>query len=158
MPLTFNSIRPVGGMADLRRRHHQADRRGIVEALAHVPGLAFLLGGVLQIAAGHIQPGGIAPDMRQRVGLGDVRAALADRDDQFHLVVQLRALRRIGHVGVVQQQGVGGLHEEERRLPVRIAAHLPGVFGVVAADTKDTPDRESAAARDGNGVIDRGGR
>ena len=84
-------------------------------------------------------------------------AALADGDDQFHLVMKLVALRRVGHVGVVQQQRIGRLHEEERRLAVGVAAHLAGMFGVVASDTKDAPDGKTAATGNGNGYNRRRG-
>ena len=95
--------------------------------------------------------------MGQRIGHGDVRPAGADADDKLHLMVQLLALRRIRHIRVVQQQRVGRLHEEERRLPVRIAAHFPRVLGVVAADAKDTADGKGAAARNRNRRLSAGG-
>ena len=85
------------------------------------------------------------------VGFGDVDAAFRDGHDQLHFMVQVLALRRIGHVGVVQQQGIGRFHEEERRFPVRIAAHLPRMFGVVAPDAENPADGECATAGDRDG-------
>jgi hypothetical protein len=65
-------------------------------------------------------------------------------------MVQLGALRRVGHVGAVDQQGVGRFHEEERRLAIRIAAHFARVLGVVAADAEDAADGEGPTAGDGD--------
>jgi hypothetical protein len=86
----------------------------------------------------------------QRVGFLDIDATFAQSDDQFHFMVQIRALRRIGHVAVAQQQSVGGLHEEKRWLPIRIAAHFSRVLGVIAADAKDAADREDTTSGDGD--------
>ena len=83
--------------------------------------------------------------MRERVRLGDIRAARADRDHQLHLVMQVLGHRRIGHVGPAGDQRVGGLGEEEGQLAIGIGAHLARVLGIVAADAEDAANRERAA-------------
>ena len=75
-------------------------------------------------------------------------AALAERDDQFDLVVQVLGRLRIRNGRAVGHNRIGRLHEEKRRLAIRIMAHLARVFGVVAADAIDAADREHFVALD----------
>jgi len=95
-----------------------------------------------------------SPDMAQEHRLVDICHATRD---QFHFVVQIFAAGRIGHIGIVQQQRVGGLHEEERRLAIRIAAHLTRVLGVVAADAKHAANGERAPPATGTATTAGGG-
>ena len=101
------------------------------------------------------RPTRVAPDVAHRVGGRDVAAALADRDDQLDLVVQVLGQARVRHpAGLAlgdRQHRVGRLHEEERRLAAG-EAHLLRVLDVVAADAVDAVHREGArrAAGDGN--------
>ena len=58
----------------------------------------------------------------------------------------------------VGHDGVRGLHEEERRLAVRVVAHLARVLGVVAADAVDAVDGKPPARAlhgQGGGRLDR---
>ena len=57
--------------------------------------------------------------------------------------MEVGGARRIGNVRARQDQGVGGLGEEERRIAV-VAAHFAAVGSVVAADAEDAPHREGA--------------
>ena len=61
-------------------------------------------------------------------------------------MVQVGGERGVGHLAglarVHGQHGVGGLHEEERRLAAG-EAHFLGVLGIVAAHAQDAPDREN---------------
>ena len=137
-------------------RHQLAHGRGEVEALAHVPGAAGLLGLVLQVAPRHVEAGAVAPDVLQRVRHRDVRAGRADGDHQLHLMVQRLRGGRVGHVGVAHHHRVGRLGEVEGRLAGRIAAHLDRVLGVIAADAEDAAHREHLlAAADRQGGRDR---
>ena len=71
-----------------------------------------------------------------------VRAAHSQCYDQFHLVVQVVRRWGIGHVLAASDECVGRLHEEERRLTVRVVTHLAGMLGVVASHAVDPPHRE----------------
>ena len=71
-------------------------------------------------------------------------------DDLHHEVELVVALRD------------GGLHEEERRLAVRVVAHLDGVLGVVATDAEDAKhgedsirigDRQGHGVREGDRIV-----
>jgi hypothetical protein len=66
-----------------------ADRRALIEALAHVPGMSLVLGALLQVAPGQVETDGVAIDAVQRPGRRDVGAAAGQRDDQFDLVLQV---------------------------------------------------------------------
>ena len=87
-------------------------------------------------------------------------AAVADRDDELDLVVQVLGQGRIRHAADLalgdRQHRVGRLHEEERRLAAG-EAHLLRVLDVVAADAVDAVDREGLAARAGDGNDAAGG-
>jgi hypothetical protein len=65
-------------------------------------------------------------------------------------MMQVVGERRIRNGSGGGNHGVRGLHEKERRFPVRIIAHLAGMRLVVAADAKDAADRKARiAAGDG---------
>ena len=123
-------------MADGGRRHDRRARSRALEGLADFPRTAGALGRVLQIAARHVESDGVAVDVGQRsVGL-DVRAARLQGHDELDFEMQILGPRRIGQRSR-RQQVVGVLLEEERRLTVRIGAHLARMLGVVAADAVD---------------------
>ena len=132
----------VFGIKTFARLVDQAQRRRLLDVLARVPRTALGAGFQLQVAARHVQAGGVTPDVIQRVLDGDVATALADGDDQLSLVVEVLGLRRIGDGRPVQHHGLGPGGEEEGRLAVRVAAHFAGMGGVVAADAEDAADRE----------------
>ncbi len=143
-------------MADLRDRVDRADRAGIVGALAELPGAAQILCLLLQVAPGHVEADGVAPDTVQRLLDRDVLAALAEEGDELDLEMIVLGLRRIGVLDGLalrhELQGVGRLHEEERRFAGRIAAHLARMRRVVAPDAIDAADREGVGrARDRDG-------
>ena len=68
--------------------------------------------------------------------------------------MEVRRHARVGHVGIVDDEGVGRFGEEEGQFAIRVGAHFAGVFGVVAPDAEDAADREGAAA---GGLCDRDG-
>src|SRR5258705_10221560 len=49
---------------------------------------------------------------------------------------------RIGHLGSGRHDRVRRLHEEERRLAIRVEAHLACVLRIVAANAVNAPNRE----------------
>ncbi|KAG1438033.1 hypothetical protein G6F57_020013 [Rhizopus arrhizus] len=83
-------------------------------------------------------------------------AALAQHHDQFHLVVQVGGLGRIGHLAGFAvghaQHGISRLAEEERVFAAG-ATHFLGVLGVIAANAIHAADREQGGAA-GNGNRD----
>ena len=86
-------------------------------------------------------PTGIAEDVVERLRDRDVDAAFPER--HHHLDLEMDVVRRrwvgedAGDVEVVRV-----LLEEERRVRVRVAAHLDRVGGVVPADAIDPVHRE----------------
>ena len=160
LPLTSSVIARLGVDLALGGAPDRPDRRRVVEALADVPRPALLLRLALQVAPRHVEADGVAPDVAHRVGGGDALAALADRDDELDLVVQVLGQGRVRHAADLalgdRQHRVGRLHEEERRLAAG-EAHLLRVLDVVAADAVDAVDREGLAARAGDGNDAAGG-
>jgi hypothetical protein len=64
---------------------------------------------------------------------------------------------RVADLRAVLHDRVRGLHEEERRLAIRVVPHFLGVLGVVAADAVDASHREAHVAafhRDGGDRTD----
>lgn len=133
-------------MSDRGSRQDIADRCGMVEALGHVPRATGLLGGGLQVAAGHVGACSIAEGMIEGMRLVDVCSARADRHNQFHLVMQVGRGRRVGRRAALRDEGIGGFGEEKPLLPSGIAAHFAHMLGVVAADAEYPPHRKQAAA------------
>jgi hypothetical protein len=72
----------------------------------------------------------------------DVRAAAAQRDHELDLVVEVIGRGREGERPATRHNSDGGLHEKERRLPVRVVAHLDRVLGVIATDAEHAQDGE----------------
>ncbi|EEF93376.1 Tat pathway signal sequence domain protein, partial [Catenibacterium mitsuokai DSM 15897] len=125
--------------ADVGGRHDRADRRGVVEGLAGVPGQALGLGLGLQVAAGQVEADGVAVDQRLRILRRERagRGVAAQRHHQFDLVVQVAGAGRVGH-GLAGVERIGGLEEERRTAAIggrgrRGRAHFAGVVGEVAA-------------------------
>jgi hypothetical protein len=113
----------------------------VVERLGAVPRAAHLAGLLLEVAPGHVEPDRVAEDFVERAFRRDLAAAFLERHHQLELVVHV--LRARG----VRERAVGGerirrLGEEERRVAVRIVAHLAGVLGVVAPDAENPVHRE----------------
>ena len=136
---------PALGMADRARRDQRRAGRGAVEGLGDLPRPARLLGLVLAVAPGHVEPDGVAEDVLERALDRDVAAALGERHHQLELEMDVLGAGRVGEGAAARDQSVGGLHEEERRLAVGVVAHLAGVLGVVAADAEDAVHREQIA-------------
>ena len=133
----------------------------MVERLADLPGPAELLGDALQVPARHVEAGGIAEDVAERVLFPNVPSAGSYGGDQLHLVVQIRRAGRVGHVTAARDDGGRRLHEEKRRLAVRVVAHLAGMLGVVAPDAEypahgkhrlRSPDRQDRPGRGRNRI------
>src|SRR5882672_11292242 len=88
----------------------------------------------------------------------DVGAARLQRRHQFDLIMivlgeqGIRMIRNSADGDVLDR--VGGLLEEERRLPHRIRAHLTRMRGIVAPDAIDASDRKYVGLADDG---DRGG-
>src|SRR5690606_38984536 len=61
--------------------------RALLDVLGDVPRIALGLSDGLQIAAGHVEPAGVAEDHALGLRLADAKAALAERHDQFHFVM-----------------------------------------------------------------------
>ena len=148
-------------VADVMRRRHGRTRRRAIEPLSHVPRPARLLGLALQIPARHVETDGVTEDMLERPGDGNVPARLADADHQFDLMVEVGRGGRVRHDGTAGEDGVGGLHEIEGRLAVRVVPHLAGMGGVIAPDAIDAANREHIGrsgdrqrrdGRTGNGI------
>ncbi|MNT07977.1 hypothetical protein D3C72_1427010 [compost metagenome] len=145
-------------MPDLAGAVDRGDRRRGIEGLADFPGAAHLAHLHLQVAAGHVEADGIAPDVFECLFDRDIRTSLADHGHQLGLVVVVLRLRRIRQVQrgtcLHRDDRVRRLAEEERRLAVGIEAHLARMGGVVAAHAIDAAHGELVVAAgngDGNG-------
>ena len=119
------------------------ERRGTVETLSGIPGLAVRLGGGLQIAARQVVAGSVAEHVSERLRDGDVAPAAAERNDQLDLVLQIGGRRRIGNRGAVGDHGVRGLGEKYRGRALGLGAHLTHVIGVVAPDAVNAVHRKA---------------
>ena len=158
-------LQPDRGLVDAGHRGgrvQRSDRRGVVEGLGQVPGPPLVTQLELQVAPRHVQAHGIAVDVLERVLHRDVAPAAADGQHELDLVVHVAGAGRIGEVGRLPRRGdddgVGRLAEEERRLAVGVEAHLARVRSVVSADTVD-PAHGKDVGGGGNGHGDgRGGR
>src|SRR5580658_1871403 len=145
---------PDRALADMARSAYRRDRgaRGrLVEALAEVPGTAELLGLALEVAPRHVEPDGIAEDEVECLVDRHVAPAFGQRDHQLDLVLIVLGLGRIGDGAAAGDDGVGRLHEEERRLAVGVMAHLARMLGIVPADAIDAMDGKALATNHRNG-------
>src|SRR5262249_47758069 len=140
------------GMANVGRAADGRARRRAIERLAGVPRPAHLLRLGLEVASGHVEPDGVSVDEIQGTPRGDAASPGAEGDDQLQLVVDIGAVRRIGEVAAVGDDGVRRLHEEERRLTIRIVTHLARVLRVVPPPAVDAVDRKARP-----GALDREG-
>jgi len=74
----------------------------------------------LKIPAGHVEPYRIPEDhfgCRQGV---NIRARSTDGHHQLDLVVEILSGRRVLDLTTIGHQRIGGLHKEDRRLPLRL--------------------------------------
>ena len=127
-------------MPDLRHRLDHAGHRRLVEALAHVPRVALLLGLCLNVAARQVEADGVAENEAFCLVDRNIRPAGTERDDQLDFVVQVPGQRRVGddEFARAADHGIARLHEEERRLAplsLRVRPHLAGMIGIIASDT-----------------------
>ena len=94
-----------------------------------------------------VRPGRKLPTGERIVISDDLTAEILDRAEFGERLVRLHP---VGNLFDVLDR-VGGLLEEERRLPIRVGAHLDGVRAVVAPDAVDAAHRiELIRARDGD--------
>ena len=133
-------------MADHRHGFERGTRRGVVEGFAHLPRAAHFFGFALHVAARHIEADAVAEHVIERFFNRYVFAALADSDRHLNFVMQVFGHRRIGDSGAVHHNGIRRLHEEKRRFAIRVMAHFPGVFGVVAPHAVNTAYGENLRA------------
>ncbi len=134
-------------MARLGDGVERADRGGMLESLADLPGAAKLLRLALKVAPRHVEADAVTPDMIERPVERNVGAAGFQRDNQFDFVMHIRAFLRIGE----RTRGIevaGILLEEEGGLAIGVMAHLDRMGGVIAADAIDPAHRKDAAAGD----------
>ena len=144
--------RPLVDVTVALHRADGADGRGEGEVLPRVPRAALVARLELQIAAGHVETGGISVDDGKGIRRREPGARLANGDDQLGLVMVIRGHRRIRNRPAPRDERLGELAEEEGRLTIRIGAHLARVGRVVATDTEDAADREALVAPgDGRG-------
>src|SRR6185312_12283408 len=97
------------------------------------------------------EPHGVAVDAALRVVLTQVGATLAHGNDQLDLVVQLAREAGIAQYARLtlgdREDGIGGFHEEERRLAT-CGPHLLRVVCVVPSDTVDAVHGEPPGRAD----------
>ncbi len=139
-------LEPDATRREVTTVRHGTDRRNrgrVIERLGDVPGQAMVLRLRLQVATRQVIADRVTEHVLERLGRRDLLAALADRDDEFHLVVQVRRARRVTHRRAVRDHCVGRLGEEARRLARRIRSHLARVRSVIAPDAVDAVHGET---------------
>lgn len=127
-PVDAERDRAAGGRWAKPKRAH---RGGSVKPLGNLPGRALRLEAGLEVALGQVDAGPAGNDL----------AAFAQRENQFHLMMQILGLAGIGQGGRCRD-GTGRLGKEDR---FGGFAHLLGMVGIIAADTEDATDGEMAA-------------
>jgi len=123
-------------VGNLARRNRSRDRQESIETLRDTPRQALLLGLVLHVAAGHVDGEQVALDAghpARGVVLVDVAQRLADHDSELDFVVQVDAAGAEDGAFVGEEDGGGGLEEEEGLLGA-LVVELFDVVGVVAAN------------------------
>src|SRR5690606_18269721 len=131
----------------------------MIEGLADLPRQALGEGLALAIAPGEIDADRVAVDRLERARDRKVAAAVADRDDELDLVLQIVGAGRIGHPRTIGHDRVGGLLEEERRIALVTLLHLADVLEIVAPDAVDaTHGERSIVSGDGDDGRSRRGR
>ena len=144
-PLRARVMRPVAGWPTALAGCSGPQGAEPSKALAASHDRRIALTCVLQVAPRHVEADRVAEDAVEGIADRDVRAALRQRHHQLDLVLHVLRLRRIAEDSVGDEV-VRVLLEEEGRLAVRVAAHLDGVVGIVAADAVDTVDGEKLVA------------
>jgi malonyl-CoA decarboxylase len=119
----------------------------MVKGLAGIPGHAPATRVKLQIPPCHVEPQGIAVQMRGSSTGRNVATTLAQRQYQFTLVMQVRAAGWIWHA-TVQHDGIRGLEEKARCLARGIRTHLTNMVSIVLAYTVNAMHGKSLHAAD----------
>jgi hypothetical protein len=139
LPIDLQPQLHIMRILDLARRNRAGHRQESVETFGNAPGQTLLLGFLLHIAAGHVDGQQVALD-RGHPGLGvvlvDVAERLADHDAELDFVVEVHAAGAEDGAFGGEQDGGGGLEEEEG-LFGPLVVELFDVVGVVAADAHD---------------------
>ena len=132
-------------VGDLVGRHeHGPHRAEGVERLALEP----LPVALLEVARRHVVDDGVAEDVTEGLGAGNVAAARADHHRELDLVVQLLGDGVVDDVVAGADHRGAGLGEVHGVLG-RGGAALGGVVGVVAAQTEDVARRAREWGRAG---------
>ena len=76
---------------------------------------------------------------------GDIPPALADRDHQFCLMMQILRQAWVGQSGAAGHNGIRGFGEKERRIAF-IIAKFPSMFGVITPDAENAPHSKALGA------------
>jgi hypothetical protein len=131
---------------DFARRNRSRNGKKGIEALRDTPRQALLLGFILDIATGHVDREQVAFDRRHPalgIILVDVAQSLSNHDSELDFVVEVHAARAEDWALVGEEDGGGGLEEEEGLLGALVVELLDMVC-VVTANAHDLGGELSA--------------
>src|SRR5690606_14709056 len=97
LPVDVEPNAPVGDRTGLGDRMNGRQRRGMIEALGHVPRTSRLFGSRLQVATSEVVAHGVAPDEIVRVARRKISAAAPERHHELHFVLQVLGARGVGY-------------------------------------------------------------
>ena len=141
LPLTLSQIAPAFGWPISAAGTISPHGAEISNALPTLPRPAHLLRLALQVAARHVE----ADAHSRRRGRAPARPGCSRRPSRAHTTSSISwctslGRGRVGEVAAAGDDVVGVLLEEERRLLVRVVAHLDRVLGIVPPDAIDAAD------------------
>jgi hypothetical protein len=143
LPINLQPQLHIMRILNLTRRNRSSNRQESIETLGDAPRQTLLLGLFLHITPGHVDGQQVALD-RRHPGLGvilvNVAQGLADYDSELDFVVQVHAARAQDGALGGEQDGGGGLEEEEGLFGA-LVVELLDVVGVVAADAHDLGEK-----------------
>ena len=115
------------------------DGRGEIKRFADFPRTPHLTHLHLPVTAGHIQTGGIAPDIFMRFFQRNIAALFTNRHHQLYLIVIVIGLRWVRQfkdlTSCHRDYCISRFTEEERGFAIRIKAHFTRMSGIVTAHT-----------------------
>src|SRR5690606_10185570 len=120
----------------------------VIEALTDLPGQTLLEGFLLAVAAGEVDARSVAEDSIQRLASTDIASLQANGHHQLGLELEVFGKRWIGNDCSFRDDGIRGLLEEERRIPLVSFLHFTDMLDVVPSDAVDATYRKARVRTD----------
>jgi hypothetical protein len=129
------------GIADLIDWDDLGNGRGGIEPLGDAPRKAPLLGFILNVAEGHVEPDPVPQNVAVCGSPANMLPLFPDCDDQFDLVVRFPGDAGDDDGFAVMDDGCAGLQKDNRRLG-DLRMHFPGMLRIVSPEAKNLAHRE----------------